>query len=54
MLGVHVVATLMALSLLVESGYWWTIQLIAFGMVWFTLFVQAPAVMMRVLKLGRK
>ncbi|MGD2082725.1 MAG: sodium:proton antiporter, partial [Chromatiales bacterium] len=32
----------LALSLPVELDYWWTIQSIAFGVVLFTLFVQAP------------
>lgn len=44
----------LALSLPVELEYWWTIQSIAFGVVLFTLFVQAPTVRMLVLKLGIK
>ena len=32
----------LGLSLPVELDYWWTIQSIAFGVVLFTLFVQAP------------
>lgn len=34
----------LALSLPLELDYWWTVQSIAFGVVLFTLFVQAPAV----------
>ena len=34
----------LALSLLTELSYWWTIQSIAFGVVLFTLFVQAPMI----------
>ena len=34
----------LSLSLPVELDYWWTIQSIAFGVVLFSLFVQAPAV----------
>ncbi len=33
----------LALSLPVELEYWWTIQSMAFGVVLFTLFVQAPS-----------
>lgn len=44
----------LALSLPVELEYWWTIQSIAFGVVLFTLFIQAPTVRMLVLKLGIK
>lgn len=33
----------LALSLPVELDYWWTIQSMAFGVVLFTLFVQAPS-----------
>ncbi len=32
----------LALSLPTSLDYWWTIQSIAFGVVVFTLFVQAP------------
>jgi monovalent cation:H+ antiporter, CPA1 family len=32
----------LALSLPTELEYWWTIQSVAFGVVVFTLFVQAP------------
>ena len=38
------VALALALSLPVTLDYWWTIQSIAFGVVLFTLFVQAPTV----------
>lgn len=43
----------LALSLPVEIPYWWTIQSIAYGVVVFTLFVQAPTmpVLMKKLKL---
>ncbi|PHS24856.1 MAG: sodium:proton antiporter [Methylophaga sp.] len=34
----------LALSLPLELSYWWTVQSIAFGVVLFTLFVQAPLV----------
>lgn len=34
----------LALSLPTELSYWWTIQSIAFGVVLFTLFVQAPMI----------
>jgi CPA1 family monovalent cation:H+ antiporter len=34
----------LALSLPTELDYWWTIQSIAFGVVVFTLFVQAPTI----------
>jgi len=34
----------LGLSLPVELPYWWTIQSIAFGVVIFSLFVQAPLV----------
>lgn len=34
----------LALSLPTELGYWWTIQSVAFGVVVFTLFVQAPTI----------
>ena len=32
----------LALSIPIELDYWWTIQSIAFGVVIFTLFIQAP------------
>ena len=34
----------LALSIPTELPYWWTIQSIAFGVVLFTLFVQAPLI----------
>ena len=34
----------LALSIPVELEYWWTVQSIAFGVVLFTLFVQAPLI----------
>ena len=34
----------LSLSLPVDLPYWWTIQSIAFGVVIFTLFVQAPLI----------
>lgn len=34
----------LALSLPLELSYWWTVQSIAFGVVLFTLFVQAPLI----------
>ncbi len=37
------VALALALSLPVELDYWWTIQSIAFGVVLFSVFVQAPS-----------
>jgi CPA1 family monovalent cation:H+ antiporter len=36
----------------VTLDYWWTIQSIAFGVVLFTLFVQAPTMRLLVMKLG--
>ena len=39
-----VVTVALALSLQVELDAWWTIQSMAFGVVLFTLFVQAPTV----------
>ncbi len=33
----------LALSLPFELDYWWTVQSIAFGVVLFSLFVQAPS-----------
>ncbi len=35
----------LALSLPLELSYWWTVQSIAFGVVLFTLFIQAPLMM---------
>ena len=46
------VALALALSLPVTLDYWWTIQSIAFGVVLFTLFVQAPTIHWVVNKLG--
>ena len=46
------IALALALSLPVTLDYWWTIQSIAFGVVLFTLFVQAPTVRLLVKKLG--
>ncbi len=46
------IALALALSLPVTLDYWWTIQSIAFGVVLFTLFVQAPTVRLLVNKLG--
>jgi CPA1 family monovalent cation:H+ antiporter len=34
----------LALSLPTTLDYWWTIQSIAFGVVMFSLFVQAPTI----------
>ena len=42
----------LALSIPVELPYWWTIQSIAFGVVVFALFVQAPAARALLLKSG--
>ena len=43
----------LALSIPTELDYWWTIQSIAFGVVIFTLFIQAPTmnILLRRLKL---
>lgn len=38
------VALALALSIPVSLDYWWTIQSIAFGVVLFTLFIQAPTI----------
>ncbi len=38
------VTLVLALALPIELEYWWTVQSIAFGVVLFTLFVQAPAI----------
>ena len=45
------VALALALSIPVSLDYWWTIQSIAFCVVLFTLFVQAPTVGLLVDKL---
>ena len=45
------VALALALSIPVTLDYWWTIQSIAFGVVLFTLFVQAPTIGLLVKKL---
>jgi CPA1 family monovalent cation:H+ antiporter len=45
------VALALALSIPVSLDYWWTIQSIAFGVVLFTLFVQAPTIGLLVDKL---
>ena len=42
----------MILSLPVELEYWWTIQSIAFGVVLFSLLVQAPTVPPLIRRLG--
>ncbi|MGI9325228.1 MAG: cation:proton antiporter [Pseudomonadales bacterium] len=42
----------LALALPVELEYWWTIQSMAFGVVLFTLFVQAPSMPRLLSKLG--
>jgi len=46
------VALALALSIPVTLDYWWTIQSIAFGVVLFTLFIQAPTIRLLVDKLG--
>ena len=46
------VALALALSIPVTLDYWWTIQSIAFGVVLFSLFIQAPTIRMLVDKLG--
>jgi CPA1 family monovalent cation:H+ antiporter len=46
------VALALALSLPVTLDYWWTIQSIAFGVVLFSLFIQAPTIRLLVNKLG--
>ena len=46
------VALALALSIPVSLDYWWTIQSIAFGVVLFTLFIQAPTIHLLVQKLG--
>jgi CPA1 family monovalent cation:H+ antiporter len=45
------VALALALSIPVSLDYWWTIQSIAFGVVLFTLFIQAPTIGLLVNKL---
>jgi len=45
------VALALALSIPVTLDYWWTIQSIAFGVVLFTLFIQAPTIGLLVNKL---
>ncbi len=42
----------LALSIPVTLDYWWTIQSIAFGVVLFTLFIQAPTMRLLVNRLG--
>jgi CPA1 family monovalent cation:H+ antiporter len=44
----------LALSLPTSLDYWWTIQSIAFGVVTFSLFVQAPTMQLLVKKLSFK
>ena len=44
----------LALSLPTSLYYWWTIQSIAFGVVMFSLFVQAPTMQILVEKLSLK
>lgn len=44
----------LALSLPTSLDYWWTIQSIAFGVVMFSLFVQAPTMQLLVEKLSLK
>lgn len=46
------VALALALSIPVTLDYWWTIQSITFGVVLFTLFIQAPTIRILVDKLG--
>jgi len=46
------VALALALSIPVTLDYWWTIQSIAFGVVLFSLFIQAPTIRILVRKLG--
>ena len=49
------VTVALALSLPLELDYWWTIQSIAYGVVLFTLFVQAPSLspLLRLWGLGK-
>jgi CPA1 family monovalent cation:H+ antiporter len=46
------VALALALSIPVTVDYWWTIQSIVFGVVLFSLFIQAPTIRLLVDKLG--
>jgi len=46
------IALALALSLPLELEYWWTVQSIAYGVVLFTLFVQAPTMAPLMKKLG--
>ena len=46
------VALALALSIPVTLDYWWTVQSIAFGVVLFSLFIQAPTIRILVDKLG--
>jgi CPA1 family monovalent cation:H+ antiporter len=46
------VTVALALSLPVDLEYWWTIQSMAFGVVLFTLFVQAPTTPMLLRRAG--
>ena len=46
------VALALALSIPVTLDYWWTIQSIVFGVVLFTLFIQAPTIRLLVDRLG--
>ncbi len=48
------VALALALSLPLELGYWYTVQSIAYGVVLFTLFVQAPTMPVLLNALGLK
>ncbi|NNF15259.1 MAG: sodium:proton antiporter [Gammaproteobacteria bacterium] len=53
--GVRGAVTLaLALSLPTELPYWWTIQAMAYGVVLFSLFVQAPIVELLVRKYGER
>ena len=47
------VTVALALSLPLELDYWWTIQSVAYGVVLFTLFVQAPSMAPLLRLLGR-
>lgn len=42
----------LALSLLTSLDYWWTVQSIAFGVVMFSLFIQAPGLQLLARKLS--
>ena len=48
------VALALALSLPTDLDYWWTIQSIAFGVVMFSLFVQAPTMKILTKRLLKK